>query len=232
MIYVTGNLCGRLEIWKKLLGKISFKQSDELFILGDVIDCGPEPVKLLLDLMERPNVFTVLGRNEYMFLKCFKNIPADAQANTIAGFLSQDEASIFASWIKQGGRVTFEQFMQLEPDDREAILDYMDEFVPYDIINVKGKEYVLTYSGIRNFKAGISLEDYAVQDFVLNEPHMGDSYFDDKTLVFALSPEEGDGGKIIKGKNIISLNFPAESPEDDSTLACIRLDDMKEFYIE
>ncbi|NLB37239.1 MAG: hypothetical protein GX824_08095 [Clostridiales bacterium] len=87
MIYVTGNLCGRLEIWKKLLGKLSFKQSDELFILGDVIDCGPEPVKLLLDLMERPNVFTVLGRNEYMFLKCFKNIPADAQANTIAGFL-------------------------------------------------------------------------------------------------------------------------------------------------
>jgi len=232
MIYITGNLCGRLDSWKKLLSQISFKQSDELYILGDVIDCGPEPIKLLFDLMERPNVFTILGRHEYMFLKCFRSIPSDAKTDSIAGYLSQEEAKIFADWIKGGGRVTFEQFMQLESDDREAILDYLDEFVPFDIIKVKGKNYVLTYSGIRNFEAGRSLEDYPVQDFIYNKPKIGLNYFDDKVIVFAASLDKEQSSKILMDKNMISLNCPAEGMETQCALACIRLDDMKEFYIE
>ena len=43
---------GRLDMFEEVLEKIDLKDSDTLYILGDVIDRGPNPVKILLKLME------------------------------------------------------------------------------------------------------------------------------------------------------------------------------------
>lgn len=232
MIYVMSNLHGCLDEWKEMMGKISFKQSDELYILGDVIDKGPKPVELLFELMGRANVFSILGNHEYMFLKCFKNVPPDATTDSFAQYLSQEDMETFAHWIKDGGRVTFEQFMELSQDDREAILDYLDEFTPYDEIKVKGRKFVLTHSGISNFEKGKSLDDYSVQDFISDKPQKNGAFFDDKILVYSSCAEfeadESTTGRIIFSGKTINLNACCDN---GGHFSCLRLDDLKEFYI-
>lgn len=48
--------------WKK----IKFSDKDKLFVLGDVVDCGPEPMKVLQDMMMRSNVYPILGNHDYV----------------------------------------------------------------------------------------------------------------------------------------------------------------------
>lgn len=45
---------------------IMFSENDMLYILGYVVDRGPEPVEVLLDMMKRKNVIFVLGNHDYL----------------------------------------------------------------------------------------------------------------------------------------------------------------------
>ena len=46
MRYVMADIHGEYEMFLKMLGKISFSDSDELYIAGDIIDKGPDSVRL------------------------------------------------------------------------------------------------------------------------------------------------------------------------------------------
>ena len=71
MIYVTSDLHGySLENFKGFLNKVGFCDEDILYILGDVIDRGPDGVKILKWLMLQPNVELLLGNHEAMLLAC------------------------------------------------------------------------------------------------------------------------------------------------------------------
>ncbi len=67
MKYVISDIHGCYEEFMELLEKISFSEQDELFVLGDVLDRGPEPIKTMQEIMGRKNVTFLLGNHEYMF---------------------------------------------------------------------------------------------------------------------------------------------------------------------
>ena len=52
--YVISDIHGELELFEELLDRIALKDSDTLYILGDVVDRGPHPVKVLQRLMSMP----------------------------------------------------------------------------------------------------------------------------------------------------------------------------------
>lgn len=64
--------------------KINFSDSDMLYILGDVVDRGPYPIKVLLDLMDRPNVVCIAGNHEVMFCECMKMLLKEITEESIA----------------------------------------------------------------------------------------------------------------------------------------------------
>ncbi len=70
--YVISDIHGEYELFIKLLEKIRFTSADTLYVLGDVIDRGPHPIKALLKLMEMPNAVCLVGNHEVMALKCLK----------------------------------------------------------------------------------------------------------------------------------------------------------------
>ena len=74
MIYVIADIHGCYDVYISLLKKIKFSDEDELFVLGDVVDRGPEPIKVLQDMMMRPNVYPILGNHDYMALKVLKKL--------------------------------------------------------------------------------------------------------------------------------------------------------------
>ena len=54
--YVISDIHGQYDMFMDLLEKISLQDSDTLYILGDILDRGPHPVKTLRKLMRMPNV--------------------------------------------------------------------------------------------------------------------------------------------------------------------------------
>ena len=72
MIYVVSDIHGCYDEFCRLLEKIHFSDEDIMYILGDMVDRGPKPVRLLQDLMGRHNIYPILGNHEYMAFTILK----------------------------------------------------------------------------------------------------------------------------------------------------------------
>ena len=70
--YVMSDIHGCYDKYMEMLDKIGFSEDDTLYVLGDILDRGPHPVKIIQDLMKRPNVVCLAGNHEYMALRCLK----------------------------------------------------------------------------------------------------------------------------------------------------------------
>lgn len=57
--YVISDIHGEYDMFIELLNKIKLKETDTLYILGDVLDKGPHPIKTLLRLMGMPNAVCI-----------------------------------------------------------------------------------------------------------------------------------------------------------------------------
>ena len=77
MTYVISDIHGCYTEFLKLLDKIGFCDEDELYVLGDAMDRGPEPIKVIRDLMDRPNVTYILGNHDDMMLQSLKKLAVD-----------------------------------------------------------------------------------------------------------------------------------------------------------
>ena len=69
MIYVMSDIHGNFQKYSDMLEKLSLKDTDALFVLGDAIDGGKDGIKILKDMMYRPNIYPVLGEHEYLAKK-------------------------------------------------------------------------------------------------------------------------------------------------------------------
>lgn len=62
------DLHGEKYRYDAMLEMIQFSGEDTLYILGDVVDRGPNGIDILRDIMQRPNVHLILGNHEDLLL--------------------------------------------------------------------------------------------------------------------------------------------------------------------
>ena len=85
MKYVISDVHGRYDLFIKMLDKISFSDNDTLYLLGDMSDRGPDGIKLLQDVMNRPNVIPFLGNHEEIFYRVIRKIGKSIDLNKALG---------------------------------------------------------------------------------------------------------------------------------------------------
>lgn len=68
--YVISDIHGNYNAYMDMLKKIQFDDDDILYILGDILDRGPNPIQVILDVMKRPNVEMLAGNHCVMALEC------------------------------------------------------------------------------------------------------------------------------------------------------------------
>ena len=124
-VYCVSDIHGDLERFEKLLEKINFSDEDTMYVIGDVVDRGKEPIKLLIKIMETPNITLLEGNHEEMMS---------------LGLDPVHEKRILHIWQWNGGENTFRQFIRLEKEQREKILDYINDLPDYMEITVGGKK--------------------------------------------------------------------------------------------
>ena len=56
----------------KMLQLINFSENDTLYILGDVLDRGENPLEILEYIMNHGNIILLMGNHENMMLNYFK----------------------------------------------------------------------------------------------------------------------------------------------------------------
>ncbi len=234
MVYIAGALNGSLSDWRKLISAIGLKDSDMVFVTGNVIG-GSEDIPLLLDLMDRTNVFPLMGSREFAFMDCVTKLDPDATMADFMKNMPEDMIQSFTAFIEDGGRETFTQYMALSAEERESILEYLEEFSLHEELRVDGQDFIVTHSGLAGFDPEKSLDDYALFDFLTARPEPGEKFFEEKRLIFGHTPTYEYGnkyrGQIVKTESFINVNCGCGDVKSGGRLACLRLNDMKEFYV-
>lgn len=85
MIYVIGDIHGRLDLFERMLDLIGLKPDDTLYILGDCVDRGGGIAVLqrIMELSQKYNVKMLLGNHEKLFLLCTDYHVNDAEFQNI-----------------------------------------------------------------------------------------------------------------------------------------------------
>lgn len=230
MTFVVSNLYGRLNKFEKLVNKINLKDSDVLYVLGNIVDFGEQSIELINDLSTRYNVYSVLGEHDYkayLLLSEFDRILREGGAPSVS--FSKE----MITWTQNGGQSTLEAFQKADADSKEGFLDYLSDLPVFEEVILKnGKEFVLTCRGIDNFDNNTDLYDYELDDFMNGYLDIERTYFVDKTMVVGYLDYEhtpaGRAGKINAKNNNIALACDMSENDD---VVCVCLETNDEYYV-
>lgn len=229
MTYVTSDVHGEFDKYQALLEKIQFCSEDTLYVLGDVIDRRSGGVKILRDMMLRPNVIPLLGNHEFMAAMCLPWLLAKITTESMAK-LDGARLGAFQDWMNNGGGPTLQALGMLGQSERTDILDYLREFSLYEEVEVGGRSFVLVHAGLDNFAPGKPLEAYTLEELLFSRPELDTVYWPDRTVIFGHTPTwyRGSDKRILRRGTWIDIDCGCGS---GGPLGCLCLDTMGEFYV-
>lgn len=223
MIYVMSDIHGNREKLDSLLRQIGLTDSDTLYILGDIVDRGPEPIEILQRVMKMKNVKMLLGNHEHMMLQAYFGMCKP-----------EEHEKCVARWHRNGCEVTMAGLDRLSETQRKEIFDFVTS-LPINIeTEVNGKKYLFVHG-------------YPAELYKGSEPPYSDEVFfavwyrmkpedvmpEGKTVIFGHTSTDNyqdvKPNSIFYGNRMIGIDCGG-GYGGDGRIACLRLDDMKEFY--
>lgn len=180
MIYAIADIHGCYEELLKLLEKIDFRDVDRLYVLGDLVDRGPEPMKVVQDLMARSNVCVLAGNHDLMAYIVLSRLNEEIERGAKEIRLEPDDRINYVNWIRNGGRTSEREFYGLSSEERRKVLEYLGNLDFYKELDVSGVHYVLVHAGIHGFREGRDLGSYGCSDLIFHRTDYGKRYYHDK----------------------------------------------------
>jgi serine/threonine protein phosphatase 1 len=146
MVYVCSDLHGYYEEFRKLLEIINFSDNDEMYVLGDVIDRGPEPIKLIQYIISKKNIHMLQGNHEEMMINYLK-------LQTYNDYVNFSHAKDM--WLQNGGNITLLQFSMLTTDEKLKIYNYIIKLPLFKVLKVNNEDVLLVHAGICPYDTGL-----------------------------------------------------------------------------
>lgn len=146
MIYIISDIHGQYGMYTAMLEKLNIKETDTVYILGDVIDRGPDGIKILQDIMNRPNFELFIGNHEWFLL------------DSCAG-----DGQFHRDWMhsNNGGMKTYRSYLHLPEEEQRAIIDYLKTKTHIvKNLNINGHRYILSHTGMHLKGKDIETRDF------------------------------------------------------------------------
>ncbi len=237
MTYVMSDIHGYMNLFNSILRQINFTGEDVLYILGDVIDRGPDGIKILLKIMRSKNMFMLLGNHEYMMLRYY------------TGDIWERYYSLSA-WVLEGGGPTKEQFDNYTESTQKRILKFLRKLPVERRVEINNRKYLLCHSqpGVDSFKCNPmrmrgtgSRYENETEFSVWHRERIEDENFKNLTIIHGHTPVfsssdttplenriEITGSRINLDCGCAAIGY--NNNEYKGRLSCLRLEDMKEYY--
>ena len=143
-IYACSDIHGQYEKYMKLWDIVT--DEDELFIIGDVIDRGPDGMRILTDVMERENITFILGNHEcMMYHALFKMDDTEDESNDYMDTYDADRW--FEIWTQDnnGGMKTYKDFDANYRKSEDKIAEFLERCPVMADATARGKKYVFAH---------------------------------------------------------------------------------------
>ena len=224
--YVMSDLHGEADMFHQMLQKINLTDSDDLYILGDVIDRGPDGIALIHEIMATPNIHMLMGNHEYMMIQYL-----DPNATVVE----------ILRWGNNGNEPTLLAFDLLEKQEKDEVLQYIQNLPTHVELDLNGKVFYLVHA----------FPGENVHDEVWVRPAIDTANpMSGKVLIIGHTPvlnllyskesrveyeeqmiSRGELPKIYHAEGFVDIDCGCSYRRPLKTLGCLRLDDMQEFYV-
>ena len=226
------DLHGKYDKYIAMLRKIQFSDDDELYVLGDVVDRGEKPVEILRDMSMRHNVFPIMGNHDKMAIDVLSWLMDEINEETLYKNITDESMYRLMVWRMNGAQTTIDGFYKLPRDEREVLLDYMKEFVPYEVVTTGGRTFILVHAGLGHFERekpldGYTLEELAFTRFDYDREYFGGSVY----IVTGHTPTLSISAKAEIYHSCNNICIDCGAVFTGGALACLCLDNMKEYYV-
>ncbi len=222
MTYVMSDLHGCYDKYARMLEKIGFGGDDTLYILGDVIDRGPDGIRILLDMMGRQNVIPLIGNHESLALSSLKLIRDD---------MAYEHTKAHILWTLSGGEPTQRAFLDLERDEQAALIDYIESFSIYRELDVNGRSFHLSHT-LPGYDPALPIHEVSYLEFIWGEPDYETEYAPGVFFVTGHTPtnliDPTCKWRIWQGRGHIAVDCAAAW---GGRLGCLCLETMEEYYV-
>jgi len=237
MIYVMSDIHGNKRRFDSIMKQINLQPEDTLYVLGDVIDRHPHGGRILRQLMNMPNVQMILGNHEYMMLNALDR-PFDEK-----DWHQEDEHLRYLyHWYRNGGEVTHAYLKHINKELRREIFDYLRKLPVNITIEVNDIKYKLVHGApVEMYDKELRRYDDETEHAVWYRLRSHEVLPPDFVVIHGHTPtwhyQEANPLRINYGERRIGIDCGSGFPEmtyrvsePKGRLACLRLDDMMEFY--
>lgn len=131
--YVLSDVHGHYRALDDVLSQVSPGEDDHVYVLGDLMDRGPQSREVVRLIRSLPNVTVLRGNHEDLFLAATAD-PEDEQA--------------WFNWSINGGNATAEQLMDMPPEAYEDLVRWVQGLPLFELVTVNDRIHVLTHAGI------------------------------------------------------------------------------------
>ena len=206
--YVMSDIHGCSAQYHRMLKKIGFSDSDQLYIIGDVVDRGRDGIELLMEIKQQKNIVMMMGNHEMMMLNAITN----------------DERDI---WRHNGCEPTLAGLAKLSEAEQTELIRWLVLRPVCLNVTVGEKEFLLVHACPPDICGMV--DEYMVWDRV----DVNAIDCTNRTVIIGHTPTmfytDGVCTGILHGENG-ALNIDCGCVYGGQ-LACVRLDDLKEYYI-
>lgn len=223
MTYVLSNLHGNYKKFKELLDLIAFGDDDLMYVLGDIVDFGEEPMELIADLSVRLNVYCVAGEHDFLAVRMLSGFDKMLKSGATP---DADYIAEMTAWVKDGGQTTLEGFRSLDEEQREGVLEYLEEMALFEEVELRGRKYLLLHAGIADYSEGEDLADYQPEDFFSAPLDREVALMEGVTVIVGHSPTAS--GRIEYGEGSVFVDCGLS---EGGSLGCLCLENGREFYV-
>lgn len=246
--YVISDLHGQYKMFQRLLEKAAFSDADQLYMLGDAIDRGPDGIKILQHVMDSPNMYFLLGNHEVMMLNA---VELNGRAPAFADDLPGRKAALW--YYSNGGHRTYAKYKRMRKPNRMKLMEWLSNCPLSTKIEVNGTTFLLTHSFFDIDKIDVPYNDMdyeTVWDIVWKSPFRRDLYVDHKEYtsykpwIFIIGhvptchadeKEEARTLSTYRKDNIIDIDGGCAHHDNNDAAykggILLRLDDLQEFTI-
>lgn len=121
--YVTSDAHGHVRALDRALELAGPGGGDTVYVLGDMVDRGPDPVGVLRLVRSLPNARVLMGNHERMLLDTL---------------MSEDEREVFI-WEMNGGSTTARGLDSLGSDEAADLIDWIAQLPLFDVVEVEDR---------------------------------------------------------------------------------------------
>ena len=233
--YLMSDIHGEYRKLKSMLDVVDFCSKDTLYIIGDVVDRGEQPIEIIEWVMETPNAHLLRGNHESMFID-YLNAP-DGVGKEVA----------LQMWSRNGGFTTFQGYEKRSVEQKKRIKEFVESLPYYKILN----DVLLVHSGVEIVKTdeALTLEEimerqsenallWSRSEFYGFKGIPGIKIFFGHTPTVSIQQSLGESvttpmeiwhDKVYQDK--VGLDCGAVFSKHGGRLGCICLETMKEYYV-